>query len=154
MSDFTKKGEQYLKHLKEKIDPKDIGSFERIVAAGQKVMFSEKTHQYMLGFIEKDGDLGENIGVGVVELLGLLMSESKGNLPPQLLIPAGSVFAMKACEFAERTGEKVTMETFTTAVKIMIAGLKRNLDKGGDPQPQQPSAPAIPAPGGMLAQGA
>ena len=154
MTAFTKSGEQYIKHVEAKVDPQDLEHMRKVVIAGMKVMFSKETHQYMVQMLEKKGDVGHKVGVGIVELMGLLLKQSKGNIKPQIIIPAGSILALRACEYLERTGEKMDMGIFGEAIKMMSVGIKRQVDllakesPQGQPQPQQP-----PQVGGML-QGA
>src|SRR5512139_436096 len=103
MEDFTKQSAEYEKHLNDKVAPEDRESLARIVLAGQKVMFSEQTHKYMVEMLDKPGDMSGKLAYGIVELMGLLVEQSKGKIPPQLIIPAGSLLLLKACEFIART---------------------------------------------------
>lgn len=158
MEDFAKQSAEYAKHLNEKVAPQDRGSLERIVLAGQKVMFSEKTHKYMLEMLDKPGDTAGKLAYGIVELMGLLLQQSKGNMPPQLIIPAGSLLLLKACEFVARTGGEMDMDIYTEGLKLMIAGLRKQIENpeknvqsepGAMPQPPQQTAPQ-----GLIGQGA
>ena len=164
MEDFAAQAAEYEKHLNEKIDPKDRESLGRIVLAGQKVMFSEKTHKYMLEMLDKPGDTSGKLAYGIVELMGLMLQQSKGNMPPQLIIPGASMLLLKACEFVARTGGEMNMDIYAEAVKLMIAGLRKQIEGAGQQQqPQQQGAiqqqaqapqPEQQATQGLIGQGA
>lgn len=105
-------------------------------------MFSEQTHKYMQQMLEKEGDMAGKLGYGIVELMGLLLQQSKGNIPAQILAPAATILLVKACEFTEQQGEEMNMDIFSDALEITIAGLKKNID--GMSQWKQPPEPAQP----------
>lgn len=151
---FAAQGEEYIKHLLEKIDPKDRDSLDRIVIAGQKVMFSKETHKYMLSMLDSQGEMSDKLGIGIVELLGLLFQQSKGNLPPHLAIPAGSILLVKACEYVEKTGGEMNIDIFSDAMTMMVTGIKKYAQEM-ESQGQQPQG-APPAQGAQQppAQGA
>lgn len=162
---FATQGEEYIKHLLEKIDPKDRESLDRIVIAGQKVMFSKETHKYMLDMLNAQGDMADKLGIGIVELLGLLFQQSKGGIPPHLAIPAGSILLVKACEYVEKTGGEINSDIFADANQMMVTGIKKYAQEMEAEQGQQPQSPQnaaqeqAPAPAadpnqrGLIAQG-
>ena len=137
MKDFSEQAALYVSSLMEKVSPKDRGSLERIVAAGEKVMFSKDTHQYMVDMLDQEGDLADKLGHGAVQLIKLLMQQSNGTMPPVLVIPAASLLLLKACEFVEKTDGGMTMEIFSAALKLMIAGIREEVSKVQS-QPQEP----------------
>jgi len=100
----------------------------RIVAAGKKVMYSQQTHQMMLESMQGEGAPEEKLSKGIIGLLSMLWGESKGSLPPQLIIPAGMVLMADAADFMRQAGEPVTPEQFGAATEMMVDGL---LKQGG-----------------------
>lgn len=152
-SSFLADGEQYIQGVYAKIPPQDKGTVERVVAAGGKVMFSESTHKYMLEIINDKGDMATNLGAGIVQLMLLLLQQTKGNIPLNALTPAASILLIQAMEYVEKTQGGMSMEIFSDALKITIAGLMKKVkeitgDQTGQPDAAQPTAP--PAQSGLM----
>ena len=147
---FTANAEQFIKNVYEKIDPADKESLDRVVVAGQKLMFSKETHQAMLDAIEGEGDMADKLGMGIVQLMMILFQQSKGNMPPQVIMPAASILLAKACEYIERTGGEMSTAIFGEALKLTTVGLHRQLSKmtGEQPSGQQQEQP----PSGIINQ--
>jgi len=161
MENFSEEGKKYIGYLEEKIAPEDKESLRRIIIAGKKIMFSKQTHKYMIQMLEKQGDLSEKLGVGMVELMGLVFQHSQGNLKLQLLVPAGSILLVSAGEYVDKTQGGMTMDIFSEANKIMSAGIKKQVEDGvarqgsqpGGAQPTQPNQmqPQSTPPAGLIA---
>jgi len=128
----------------------------RIVAAGKKILYSKQTHPMMVEAMQGEGPTEKKLADGIIGLIGLLWGESKGSLPPQLIIPAAMVLMADAADFMRQAGEEVTPEQFGMANELLIDGL---LKQGGvDPeklagvaggQAGGPSMSAAPAEGAM-----
>lgn len=106
--------------------------FSRVVQAGMKVMFSEETHSTMMEYINKEGDLGKNVGDGMAALMVLLYNKSNAKMPLELLIPAGSYLLWQGMDFIEKvSGEKMTPDIMATAFDEMVTVImqKFGLDK-------------------------
>lgn len=154
MDDFSKKADSIEKEIYKKISPADKGALERVVLAGQKFMFSEKTHKYMAEILDKPGELADKLALGIVDLMTILMAQSKGQMPPQVILPAVTILLARAGEFIEKTDGSMDTKIFGEALKLAVAGIKSKTE-----QPQQPQtpreAPAQSAPsGGLINQGA
>jgi len=149
-----------------KLSPKQKPQLDRIVEAGKRVMFDEKTHHLMLESMQGDAPIEQKIGGGVVSLMGVLWNESKQSLPPELVIPAGVVLVAEACDFLNQSGSPVTPEQQGAATEFMIdtifkgAGVDSNNLEGtaqqgqaAQNQAQMPptSAPVPARPKGALA---
>ena len=158
MESFSQQVQGYLEHLNEKIAPEDKGTLDRIAINGQKIMFSKSTHKYMLAMLDKEGEMADKLGYGIVELLGMLFMQSKGALPGRLLIPAGAILLAKACEFVDRTEGGMSMDIFADALELVDAGIKKQATDAEGKQGQQGNPgqpPAQPsAPQGLIGQGA
>lgn len=107
-------------------------AYERVVIAGMKMMFDQKTHRAMLAELNKQGPMGDKLGRGVAGLLLLLFQESNGTLPPAVMIPAGMELIMQAVDFVRR-GElaEVTNEDIGRAIEVLIMTLMQKF--GADP---------------------
>lgn len=108
--------------LRKKMEvPGPLGEqLDKVVLAGMKIMFDQKTHHLMAQELDRDGDTAEKLGMGVAGLMGLLMEQSQRSIPPQLLIPAGVVLMGHAADFVRKSGDDVTDEEFGEAVEVFL----------------------------------
>lgn len=138
-------------------------AYERVVAAGMKVMFDPKTHGQMVQVLQQPGPLDQKIAQGIAGLLMLLWKESNGSIPPKVLIPAGIELAMHAVDFLKKAGQQVSDQDVAQGVSEMINivlqkfginpdKLSANIDAAGSQGQQQ--APPEPDDGDQNAQGA
>lgn len=102
------------------LDAKQKPMLQRIVVAGMKVMFDPKTHQLMLDSLNGPGPLGQKLGQGIAGLMGVLVRESQGSMPPDLLIPAGLVLMGHAADFMAKAGMPVTDQDVGQGMEVMI----------------------------------
>ena len=151
--DFTAQGEQYIQTTYEKLPPQDKNSVERAVLDGQKIMFSQQTHKYMQEAIAHEGDLADNLAVAGVKLVILLLHETKGNIPPNIMLPAASILMVKACEYVDKTQGGMTMDIFYDALATMIAGIHKKVQEARAGDQAQPG-PGYNAPAPGLIDGA
>lgn len=108
----------------EKVPQDKRGAFERIVAAGEKVMYSPQTRQMLDNQLSQQGDPAEIAGEGVAKLFGLLFKESKGTMPMEAGIPAAQVLLCEGLDFLEKAGRiQVTNEVIGHATQAMVAYL-------------------------------
>ena len=105
------------------LTPQQAQQLDRIVLAGKKVMFSEKSHRRMLEQLQGPGTIDVKLGQGIAGLMGLLMQESKGSLPHNLLIPAGMILLVVAAEFLRKMGTAVTDQDIGAAVHAMTTAM-------------------------------
>lgn len=147
-------------------------AYERVVLAGMKVMFSDETNEMAMNALRGDGPIDERLARGVAALMGLLIKQSNGTLPPPIVIPAGIELIAAAGDYLKKSGdEPITDDEIAGAmadyVQIIFeqAGAKSPQEmqrmlqgamaQGGGGAPAQPAAPeaeAPPAPKGLLAQ--
>lgn len=92
---------------------------ERLVTAGQKVMFDPKTHDGIMKqfqAIEAQNDT-HRIAVGIGGLMQRLAEKSKGPLPVPALVPAAAILSLDALEFL---GEAGMIEVSTEIAKQVV----------------------------------
>lgn len=158
--------------IKDKIDvPPDLkAAFQRVIAAGLKVMYSEETHQDVMNMLPKDGSPAENLGHGIANLVNMLWQQSNKTLPPQLFIPAGTYLLTDAAEFLQQSGDSnVTDADVGEALLVMITDIFKmagaNADQAmqlldqmglskqqGNPEGPRGGAPTAPAPEAAAAE--
>lgn len=128
-------------------------AYERVVAAGMKVMFDPATHDQMTQLLQQPGSMGEKLGKGIAGLMLLLYQQSNKTLPPQVIIPAGIELASHAVDFLKQAGQEVQMQDVGEGVTIFLTTIMQKF--GLDPSKviahvdgaQQPDQQQQPQPG-------
>lgn len=106
--------------------------YERMVLAGKKVMYSEKTHQLVLDQLSGEGPMSQKLGIGVSRLVVMLLNESKGSLPPSLAIPVGLELVAEAADFLKKSGQDVTDQDIGEAMNVMVSDLMKTFGLNPD----------------------
>lgn len=89
----------------EKAVPPDMkNAYDRIMVAGMKVLFSEKTHGALIARLKDSEDPLSDTGKGAVGLIMTLYKESKGTMPVGAMIPAGMVLMLNALDYLDGAG--------------------------------------------------
>jgi hypothetical protein len=105
-----------------KMPPELQEAYERVVIAGMKVMFSKESHKLMLDEFQKEGPLGQKLGTGIAGLMLLLVKESNGTIPPEVIIPAGINLLTRAADFIRKSEiEKITNGDIGDAMEVFIS---------------------------------
>lgn len=103
----------------QKADPRLVPVINKLVAAGQKVMYGEKSRGMMIKELG-DGRDPEKIGAGVAKLVAILFNESKKTAPMQALIPAAVLLMCEGLNFLEEAGTvQVTNEFLSECTMAM-----------------------------------
>jgi hypothetical protein len=139
-----------------RVDPQFEAPFKRVVEAGGRFLFDQKTHQYAIKALESgEGDsIGEKLGIGVAGLMSMLIKKSNGTIPPEVVMPAALKLLCQAVDFMQQSGlDPVDQKEFGLAIRTLTTLLmqafgadpeKMNqaMGKGGAPaeEPQQPGA--------------
>lgn len=137
-----------------KVTPQQQRQLLRIVAAGMKIMFDEKTHHLMLEAIDQPGPIEQRLANGILGLIGILWRESKGSIPPELIIPAAMVLLAEAADFLNKGGMTVTPEQFGTANERLIDMIFNQAGVSSDKIAAAGAGAAQRAPGAMAAAAA
>ena len=104
------------------VPPESQEAYERVVIAGMKVMYSKESHRMMLKELQKEGPIDQRLGKGIAGLMLLLVKESNGTIPPEVIIPAGVKLLMEAVDFMRNTKlANPTNGDIRNAMQIMIA---------------------------------
>lgn len=106
-------------------------AYERVVIAGMKVMFSKESHKLMLDELQKEGPLGQKLGMGIAGLMLLLFKESNQTIPPEVIIPAGVNLLSRAADFIRKSKiEKITNADIGDAMEVMISTILQKFGVG------------------------
>jgi hypothetical protein len=106
------------------LPPELQDAYDRVVAAGMKVLFSKETHQYMLDQIQAPGQAAEKLGQGIAKVVVFLFNESNGTLPQDVIVPAALLLLLKAADFINKSGKgEISDEEIGQAVEVLISSL-------------------------------
>lgn len=132
----------------------------KLVAAGQEVMYSEKTRQMMVEQLG-DGQDPEAVGAAVAKLTGILFNQSKNTAPMQALIPAANLLMLEGLQFLEDAGTiQVTPQSLaqytmaTNSSLLQMLGVTPEKLQGMIQQSGAPAQPEQPMPAAGIIGGA
>jgi len=150
--------------LRDNVPPPMREAYDKLVTAGMKFMFDEKTHHYVIEHLQGEGDAAQKLGEGVAALMVFLAQQSQGAFPSELVIPAGIELTLHAAEFGQESGLlELTPQTLGDAIQVMIFKLLGQNGMSEDqimaafdeteriareqPQAQPGAEPGMPPPG-------
>lgn len=151
--------------LREQFEGDELDDLDQLVQAGHKLIFGKDTHYQILdGFKATEGEqLAMELAQGAIGLTGIIMQESGGTVPPQLIGSAATILMARVAEFLNESGmANVTDEVFEEAmhaysVKLMADNDPEFARQAGGMQQEQPVQQPVqqqPAQaGGLLSRG-
>lgn len=143
----------------QKAKPQLVPVINKVVLAGKKVMYDPKTRDMAIAELKKGTD-PESIGSAVAKLMGLLMSQAKGTIPPEVLVPAAIVMLCEGLQFLQDAGAvqvtpdllaQATQATGSAILQIMGVSADKLQSMVSGAQGGQPPAAPQPAPTGLVA---
>lgn len=128
--EFTINSDQIEEAIKKQLDSNQSKALNRILEAGNQLIFSKDTHnQIMEGLNDNDDtQLADELGKGGISLASILFEKSGGTMPQELIIPAGVILLARVAEFLNKTGHKINDEIFSQAVEMFRDGLNQKAD--------------------------
>jgi len=157
--EFTINSDQIEEGIKKQLDQNQIKALNRILDAGNTLLFSKDTHNQIMQGLNDDDDtkLADELGKGGISIANVLFEKSGGTMPQELIIPAGVILLARVAEFLKQTGHRINDEIFHDAVMMFQSGLsqqadpsyhdkvKQAMNEGGQQMPQDQTAqPAMP----------
>lgn len=107
--------------LRENVPPKYRNAYDRVVVAGMKLLFDKSINRKIMAGIDSKRPPDDLISDGVASLLLMLVKQSKGTIPQQIIIPAGVDLALQFTEFLQRTETvDVDEQMLASAMQKMI----------------------------------
>jgi hypothetical protein len=104
-----------------KMPPNLQNAYDRVVLAGMKIMFSEKTNQMVMKQMQGQGPVSERLGIGIAGLLATLFKESNKTMPPAVIIPAGVYLLAQAADFLKKSRiENIDDKAIGDAMQIFV----------------------------------
>lgn len=140
------------------IPPQFRVAVQKLVLAGQKIMYDPQTHHLMVQALQSDSDPAHAVGMGVTQLMTMMWVQSKGTIPLPAMIPAAILLTCEALDFCEQTKLlKPDADMVGNAVQIVVSYMMQKMGiKPGDiakasgvagqkpANTQTPGAPASP----------
>jgi len=147
--------------------PEREEAFKRVVLAGKRILYGKETQGMIDQFMSADAPIEEKLGAGIANLLIMIDNKANGNIPKDVMIPAGTLLLFDAADFLRQSGERISVEQMGAAYEHMFYGIfagygaaPEQVDaafdqfaakrQGGAPAGQMPpeaSAPSQPMPG-------
>lgn len=110
--------------VRAKVPPDQMKAFEKIIAAGVKVMYSEGMHKLILQQFQSNDNPAEAAGEGAAKLMGILINQSKGTMPMEAGMPASDVILLEILDMLDELGKlKVDKNTLAEAAQSKASAL-------------------------------
>lgn len=141
--------------------PDMLDAVQRIVAAGQKLMYSPGLRDELHKAVAADQPVDQKLADNVVGLLLTMDQQAQGGLPVGALFPAAMGLLSEAADVLQAAGQQVTQEDYNDAALRMFTVIGKKLGgtdeqimgaaqqaMGGQPADGQPqgAAPAAAGP--------
>lgn len=128
--EFTINPDQVESAIKDKLESKQVSALNRILDAGNKLIFGKDTHYQILEDLtdEDDTKLSQELGEGAANLAVVMFQKSGGTMPQELIVPAGVILLARVCEFLSRTGHPVTDDMFDESTHVFNTKLSQLAD--------------------------
>jgi hypothetical protein len=114
----------------------------RVLAAAQKLMYSEKTRPMFLKMLDVEGDNLDKASTAAVKGILTIVDETNGKIDPNVIAPAGVAIVGDILDFIEKTeGIQISADDTHKAVAMFLDKLQAAIKNGGDSMIQTPQMP-------------
>lgn len=117
---------QLLQQAQETVEKtvKDRAAYDKIVAAGTKVIYDKATFTELIKGLEDSNDPALEVAEGIVGVLGVLYKHSRKTMPFTPMISAGMTLLIDALDFLEQSGmAKIDKETLAKSTTMFMNSL-------------------------------
>ena len=126
-----------LAKMRQLLDGKLGDAYDRVTAAGMKMMYAPDNAEMIQGLIMDEGvPVANKLGEGVANLLVMMDNQGNGSIPKEVLVPVGVTLMFEAADYLFEVGVEFTEEDLGTALALMInvddMGKKLGFEEGGD----------------------
>lgn len=132
----------------QQMNPADAAAARKVVMGCSKILFDAKTHQHLVAGLKADQPMPVKLASNVVGVMKLFAGRVQGEIPRQVLLPAGAMLIMEVAKFikeaglGEPTGKDIA-EAGPILEKLLLKAFPA---KGAAPAPAAPQ-PAAPQAG-------
>lgn len=137
--------------------PNDQIATKRVVLAGMKLMYDEKTFDTFKAGMMKQAPMPDKLATEAAGLIKMLQDKANGSIPRQVLIPAASMLMLEIAKFmkdakiAAPTPEDIKA-AYAKLVPLMAKAFPNVQPRIGG-APAAPAVPPAPVPAGPPPQG-
>ena len=112
----------FLSGVEKSVPPELMESFERVVLAGKKIMYSPQMEDTIKEELAGDGPIEKKLAFAVAGLVSILDKQAKPKLPVKIIVPAAIELLYDAANFISEAGlaPEVTPEQLKTATQGMV----------------------------------
>lgn len=124
---------------------KDMDAFERVVLAGMKIMYNEKTFEiFKNGLMREDRPVPQRLAAEAAGLMKMLYEKSNGKMPKHIIAPAGAMLLMEMGKFMTEAGiDTVTPAQVKEGTVLLMEALKAMFAAAPAQQPAAPAAQPV-----------
>ena len=90
--------------FEQKVPADGQDALQRIALAGKKFLYDDQMNKEVEERIASSSNPAEEAGSGAVEVLGILMKESRGTFPKDLVAPSAGILMLEILDYLKRTG--------------------------------------------------
>lgn len=111
----------------QQLSKEDRDAYQRIVAAGMKLMYAPETREQLMEGIRSKDPIPKKLAENILGLMLILFQKSTGVPPPGALFPAAVELMGEAAEVLVNAGQQVTQEDFHDASILLFTMLGKKL---------------------------
>jgi len=113
-----------LDKMRESMDGKLGDAYDRVLAAGMKMLYSPEMADKVTQLIEDDSmPIANRLGEGVANLMVMMDNTGNGTIPKEVIIPVGIALTLEAADYLFEIGVKLTEQDLGSAIEIMMNGV-------------------------------
>lgn len=115
--------------IKDQVDDRQEKDLDQLLDAGNDLMFGKDTHYQLMDQLQGSKDIGTDLGGGAFSLMAMLIKESGGTIPGDIVLPAGVILLARAAEFLNESGmAQVTDNDFEKATHLFSVQIMNTFD--------------------------
>lgn len=113
-----------LAQMRKLMDPKQADAYDRVTAAGMKMMYAPDNAEMIQGLImDEQVPVPNKLGEGIANLLVMMDNQGNGSIPKEILVPVGVTLMFEAADYLFEVGVDVTEDDLGKALELMINGI-------------------------------
>ena len=113
-----------VENMRKLMSEQQRSAFDRVVAAGKKVLYSKESAEMVQGLMmDDDIPIRNKLGEGVANLLVMMDNQANGSIPKDTLIPAGVALMFEAADYMFECGFDVSEKDLADSMETLVYGV-------------------------------
>lgn len=113
-----------LAQMRKLMDEKQGNAYDRVTAAGMKMMYAPDNAEMIHGLIMDEAvPVANKLGEGIANLLIMMDNQGNGSVPKEILVPVGVTLMFEAADYLFEVGVEFTEDDLGKALELMINGI-------------------------------